>query len=83
LFYECGVYWKKSVPFTKKTLIDQIIPERGKKSHVLPPTELRLPFQTAVFQGGARKGAAGLELGSGQRILAAGGGKGHLKYKII
>jgi hypothetical protein len=41
----------------------------------LPPTELRLPFRIAILQGGARKGAAGLELGSGQRILAAGGGK--------
>jgi hypothetical protein len=40
-----------------------------------PPTERRLPFQMAIFQGGARKGAAGLESGSGQRILAAGGGK--------
>ena len=36
----------------------------------------------AILQGGARKGAAGLELGSGQRILAAGGGKkGNLIYK--
>jgi len=45
----------------------------------LPPTELRLPFRRALLQGGARKGAAGLELGSGQRILAAGGGGG-VKY---
>ena len=36
----------------------------------------------AILQGGARKGAAGLELGSGQRILAAGGEKkGNLIYK--
>lgn len=50
----------------------------------MPPTKLRLPLQTAVFRACARKGAAGLESGLDQRILAARwgvkGGISHKKY---
>ena len=36
----------------------------------MPPTEFTSPFQTVIWQGSARKGAAGPELGIAQRILA-------------
>ena len=63
MYYDAGFSEKRFNLLPAKSRVIQGCQKPAPNAINLPPTELRLPFQIAIFQGGARKGAAGLELG--------------------
>ena len=63
MYYNAGFSEKRFNLLPAKSRVIQGCQKPAPNAINLPPTELRLPFQIAIFQGGARKGAAGLESG--------------------